>query len=255
MLLVLDIGNTNTVVGVYDGERLVAHWRLTTARNRTDDEYAILMASLFTRHHLAPEQIKQAVLGSVVPTLTGAFEKAVEGCFGIKPLVVGPGVKTGIKLKFDNPKEIGADRIANAVGGFAKYGGPLIIVDFGTATTFDYISEDGTYMGGVIAPGMKIAAEALFERASKLPKVELEYPETVLGRNTVQSMQSGIMHGYAALVDGLVERLRSETETGARVVGTGGLAGVLAPRTMTLKTVDDWITLDGLRIIFERNHP
>ena len=253
MLLVVDIGNTHTVIGVYQGESLIAHWRLASVKDRTEDEFGILLTSLFSRKDLDASNVNHAVIGSVVPPLTGAWMRAVEDYFHTQPLLVGPGIKTGIRLKFDNPREIGADRIANAVGAHAQYGGPIIVVDFGTATTFDFIDAEGSYVGGLIAPGIRVAADALFERASKLPKIELEYPEHVLGRNTVESMQSGIMYGYACLVDGLIERLRKETGAEARVIATGGLAQTVARYAHHIEKVDEWVTLEGLRLIYLRN--
>ncbi|NPV71000.1 MAG: type III pantothenate kinase [Firmicutes bacterium] len=253
MVLVVDVGNTNVVLGVYRGKDLVAHWRVSTQRHRTSDEYGILFCQLFTYDGLDPKSVDAVVISSVVPPLTGHVEEMSRRFFGAEPLVVGPGIKTGITIRYDNPLEVGADRIVNAVAAFTKYGGPVIVVDFGTATTFDAISRKGEYLGGAISPGIGISAEALYTRAARLPKIEMIKPPSAIGKNTVASMQSGILFGYAGLVDELVDRTRRELGGFARVVATGGLASLVAPETKTITEVDPWLTLEGLRLIYEMN--
>lgn len=253
MLLVVDVGNTNTVLGVYEGETLLHHWRIFTDHQKTSDEYGILVRGLYEGSHLSSREIREIAVASVVPPLTPVIVEWCERYFGISPLVVGPGVKTGISIKMDHPKEVGADRIVNAVAAYAKHRKACIVLDFGTATTFDYISPDGDYMGGVIAPGAAISAEALFRQASKLPRVEIAKPPSVIGKNTVAAMQSGIFYGYVSLVEGILDRIRKEVRTDPVVIATGGLARSIAGESAKIHFIDENLTLEGLRIIYERN--
>lgn len=253
MLLVIDVGNSNIVLGIYDGSRLVEDWRVSTDKAKTSDEYAILIHNLFGLSGIGFDGIKAIILSSVVPTLTGVLEKLSVQYFGFRPYVVGPGIKTGMPIQYDNPKEVGADRIVNAVAGFEKYKTSLIIVDFGTATTFDYVNRKGEYCGGAIAPGLAISMEALFQRASKLPRVEILKPPSIIARNTVNSMQAGIFFGYIGLVDEIVGRMKAESRDNPKVVATGGLAALIAPESKTIEDVDEYLTLDGLRILYQRN--
>ena len=254
MLLVMDVGNTNTVLGVYDDTRLVAHWRLTTVRDRTVDEYGILARNLLTLATIEVSSIDGMIIASVVPPLNSVLESMAITYFGLKPLFVEPGVKTGMPILYDNPLEVGADRIVNGVAAFARGGGPVIVVDFGTATTFDMISSKGEYLGGVIAPGLAISAEALFQRAARLPRVDIRKPPEVIGRNTIHSLQSGLFFGYVGLVSGILHRIREEIDQPARSIGTGGLMEHLrAELEPVLDEVDPNLTLEGLRILYNRN--
>jgi len=253
MLLCIDIGNTNIVLGLYQGERLLHHWRIATDRERTADEYAALFLTLLEHAGLERAAVHGAAIASVVPPLTGAFVEVCRRYLGVEPLVVDAGVRTGVRLRIENAREVGADRVINAAAAFRRYGGPACVVDFGTATTFDAISAEGDYLGGAIAPGIAIAARALTEHTAKLPQVELAPPPQVIGRNTVQSMQSGILFGYVGLVEGMVARFRRELGPEMRVIATGGLAELIARETDVFQVVDPWLTLEGLRLIYEMN--
>lgn len=253
MLLVIDIGNTNTSLGVFDRHDLRAQWRLSTNPEQTADEYGILVRNLFTLDSIQPGQISAMMVSSVVPTLNPVIEEMAERYFHLRPYFLGPGIRTGMAIHYDNPLEVGADRIADSVAAFEKYGGPCIVVDFGTAITFDAVSEKGEYLGGVIAPGIGISAEALFSRAARLSRVEVREPERVIGTNTVSSMQSGLFYGAVGLVDGVLDRMCSVLGTGAHVIATGGQAELLASALKYKPPVDSSLTLEGLRIIYERN--
>ena len=253
MLLVVDVGNTNTVLGLFDGEELVHDWRIRTVVDHTVDEYGMLIYNLYKTSRISSRKIRDIIISCVVPPMLNILEPLCGKYFSLKPLIVGPGVKTGMPIFYDNPKEVGADRIVNAVAGYEKYKQDLIIVDFGTATTFDYVSARGEYMGGCITPGIMISSEALFERAAKLPRVELSKPRSIVAKDTVSSMQAGIIYGYAGLVDGICERMKAEVKSNPLVVATGGLAKIVAPETRNINVVDDMLTLEGLRIIYLRN--
>lgn len=253
MLLVIDVGNTHTVAGVYAGRELRGPWRLSTNRAQTADEYGILIRNLLSLASVNPGAVKHMMISSVVPPLNGVLEEMAKKYFHLTPVFLGPGTRTGMAIHYDNPLEVGADRIANSVAAFEKYGGPCIVVDFGTAITFDAVSARGEYLGGVIAPGIGIAAEALFQRAARLPRVEIREPENVIGTNTVESMQSGLFYGAAGLVDGILDRLCAILGQSARVVATGGQAPLLAAASRYKPPVDGSLTLEGLRIIHERH--
>lgn len=253
MILVFDVGNTNMVVGVYKGKELLTHWRIRTDTLRTSDEYGVMLNSLFHYHDLAMRSVTAVVISSVVPTLMMELDWMSERYFGCKPLVVGPGIKTGLAIKYDNPREVGADRVVNAVAAVHKYGTPLIIIDFGTATTFCVVNEAGEYLGGAIAPGIRIATEALVNRASKLPRIELSVPKSVIGKNTIMSMQVGIMYGFVGQVEGIVNRMKKEMHGEPRVIATGGLASIIAKETESIDIIDELLTLEGLHLIYEMN--
>lgn len=253
MLLVIDIGNTNIVLGIFEGERLRGTWRLSSGLHRMADEYGIMTLALLRHQGIDPSDIKEAILCSVVPPLTVTFEEFCRRYFKVIPLVVETGVKTGVRISTDNPREVGADRVVNAVAAHHLYGGPVIIIDFGTATTFDVVSKEGDYLGGAIAPGIMIAAEALYMRTAKLPRVEIARPKQAIGKNTIAAIQSGLVLGYISLIEGLVARLRKELGGKAKVVATGGLAELIAKETPVIQEVNPNLTLIGLRLIHEMN--
>lgn len=253
MLLVFDISNTHTVAGVFEGRKLLVDWHITTDRLRTGDEYGMLVKGLFMDKGMSPGSVKAIIISSVVPPVMMAFEEMCRRHLGLDPLVVGPGMKTGMSIKSENPREVGADRIVNSVAGLELYGSPLIIADFSTATSIDAISEKREYLGGAITPGLGISAEALFARTAKLPRIELVKPRAAIGRNTVWSMQSGLIFGYASMVDGLIRRIRSEMTGDPLVVATGDYAPLLASECETISTVNPYLTLEGLRILYELN--
>jgi type III pantothenate kinase len=253
MLLAIDVGNTNIVYGLFEGERLVHQFRVESARGRTADEYAVQLRALLDMNGIAPAVVKAAVVACVVPSLNTPMLNLVQRAFGHEAMVVGPGMRTGMAILIENPREVGADRIADAVAGYERAKGAVIVVDFGTSTNFDCVTPKGEYLGGVLAPGLQISADALFARAAKLPRVEIARPPKVVGRNTIHAMQSGIVYGYVGLVDGIVERVQAELGYPCSVIGTGGLASLIAPLSKTIGEVDDHLTLTGLRLLYERN--
>jgi type III pantothenate kinase len=250
-LFCIDVGNTNVVMGLYAGEELVTHWRIATDHQKMADEYAMLILDLFERAAQNPAAVEGVIIASVVPPLTGIFEKLSQRYFGQAALVVDATVHAGVRIRLDNPKEVGADRVVNVVAAYHRYGGPACVVDLGTGTNFDLLSAEGDYLGGAIAPGIGIAAEALFQRTAKLPRVDLVRPPSVIGKNTVHAMQSGLLFGYVGLVEGLVARFRAELGPEMKVIATGGLASLIAAETAVIDAVDPWLTLEGLRLVWE----
>jgi type III pantothenate kinase len=273
MLLALDVGNTNTVLGLYsldagshasvaESAKLVAHWRVSTHRTQTADEYGVLFTNLFNMHGLSTERVQAIIISSVVPPVESTLLQVCESYFHLKPLFVEPGIKTGMPVLVDTPAELGADRLVNAIAAFEKYGGPAIVVDFGTATTFDVISAKGEYLGGIISPGLGISADALFSRAARLGRVDIKRPPKVIGTTTVTHIQSGLYYGYIGLVDGILERMIAEMQEDSRsgavapkILATGGLARLIAEDSRYISVIDDMLTLDGLLLVFERNRP
>jgi type III pantothenate kinase len=253
MLLTIDVGNTNIVYGLFEEERLVHQFRVESARGRTPDEYVVQLRALLDMDDVDANGVEAAIVACVVPSLTEPMVTLVKRAFGRDTMVVGPGTRTGMAILIDNPREVGADRIADAVAGYEKAKGGVIVVDFGTSTNFDCVTPKGEYLGGVLAPGLQISADALFARAARLPRVEIAKPPRVVGKNTVHAMQSGIVYGYVGLVDGIVERLVAELGYECSVIATGGLARLIAPLSKTIAEVDDVLTLVGLRILHERN--
>jgi|SRR5690625_134886 len=254
MIFVLDIGNTNTVIGVFDNDELIHEWRIKTDRHKTEDEFAILIKSLFDMEGITFSQIKGIIISSVVPPIMFALEEMCDKYFGIKPLIIGrKEVDSQLGMRYPKPNEIGADRIVNAVGAIDSYGAPVIIVDFGTATTFCYVNEQAEYYGGIISPGIKISMEALYSKASKLPKIEIQRPDAVIGQSTVEAMQSGVYYGYVGQVDGIIRQVKSQVKGKTRVIATGGLAPLIAKGSETIDHVDQQLTLKGLYIIYQRN--
>ncbi|NLK22172.1 MAG: type III pantothenate kinase [Epulopiscium sp.] len=254
MILAIDVGNTNIVLGAYEKEKLIAYWRMTTHAYKSADELGMFIYDLLQHNDVDTRKVEQVVIASVVPDIMYSLEHGIRKYLKVNPLIVGPGIKTGLNIRIDNPKELGADRIANAVATLSLYGGPAIVIDFGTATTFDIICESGSYVGGVISPGLSISADALWQRAAKLPKVEIQKPEKIIGKNTVDSMQAGLVYGYIGQIDYIIKRIKKEMKAPkVKVIATGGLAKVIAPESKTIEEVNGLLTLQGLKIICEKN--
>ncbi|RZT13073.1 MULTISPECIES: type III pantothenate kinase [Fictibacillus] len=253
MIFVFDVGNTNIVLGLYENDELKHHWRIHTSREKTEDEYGMLVLDLFRHVNINKEQIEGIIISSVVPPIMFALERMCLKYFNQRPLIVGPGIKTGLNIKYENPREVGADRIVNAVAAIHEYDSPLIIVDFGTATTYCYINENKQYMGGAIAPGINISTEALYTKAAKLPRIEIAKPEGVIGKNTVNAMQAGILYGYVGQVEGIVKRMKEQSPVEPTVIATGGLANLIAAESSVIDHVDPFLTLKGLLLIYDKN--
>jgi len=255
MFLAMDVGNTHNVIGLFSNDKLLTHWRIRTEWNRTADEYWVLIKEFILLNNVQAETVDDVVISCVVPPLIPVLEEMSRKYFNCQPLIVGPGIKTGISILYRNPAEVGADRIVNSVAAFEKYGGPLIIVDFGTAITFDAVSQKGEYLGGAIFPGVQVAMEALFKNTAKLPRVDLSFPEKVIGKSTVESIQSGLIHGFVGLINTMIEKIRIEMnqKVKVKVVATGGIVGLIASRAKSLEIIDPMLTLDGLKIIYEKN--
>jgi type III pantothenate kinase len=253
MLLAVDIGNTNTAFGVFQGQKLIEDWKIKTERDRTSDEYALTLINLLDFAGIEKQEIKAAIISSVVPPLTPVFQSLSQKHFQVRPLVVGPGLKTGMPILYENPLEVGADRVVVAVAAFEKYGGPCVVVDFGTATTFDAVSSRGEYLGGAIAPGIQISADALFLKTAKLPRIEIKKPKKAIGRSTESSMQSGLFFGYIGLISNIIEKIKKELTGNAKVISTGGFAAQISHEIKSINFHEPHLTLEGLRIIYERN--
>ncbi len=261
-LICVDIGNSNIVIGIFEGAELKTHWRLATRKRSTADEYVIILKELIRNDPAPCGPFDGAIISCVVPSLEHVFKNSLKSAFGLKPVVVGPGARTGMPILTDNPREVGADRIVNAVAAFERLGGPVIVVDFGTAVTFDYVTEKGEYAGGAIAPGVSISTDALFTSAAKLPRVGISRPRAIVGKSTAESLKAGIFYGTVSMVDGIVERMKQETKTdsktgaktGPKVVATGGMAGLIAPECRSIDEVDEFLTLKGLRVVYEINN-
>jgi len=254
LLLVINVGNTNIIMGAYEGKKLLNSWRLTTDKEKTSDEFGVFFMSVFQKDNLKVEDVEAVIISSVVPPVMYSLEHSIRKYFGKEPIIIGPGIKTGINVKYENPRQLGADRIVNAVAAYELYGGPCIVIDFGTATTFNAISSKGEFLGGVICPGIKVSAEALYQRTAKLPRIDIVKTETVLGRNTMVSMQSGIYNGYIGQVNYIVSKMKSEMkEENIKVIATGGLARVIADDVNSINVLNSNLTLEGLRIIYEKN--
>ena len=255
MFLAIDVGNTNNVLGLFSKDKLLTHWRIRTEWNRTPDEYWVLIKEFILLNNVEVETIDDIIIACVVPSLIPILEEMSRKYFNCEPLIVGPGIKTGISILYRNPAEVGADRIVNSVAAYDKYGGPLVIIDFGTATTFDAVSQKGEYLGGAIFPGVQLSMEALSKNTAKLPRVDLALPERVIGKSTVESIHSGIVFGFVGIIDTMVARFKAELGQKARVVATGGIVDMIASQTKSIDIIDPFLTLDGLKILYEKNRP